>query len=241
MAITKLGKQNSVALSNVVSKAAEAEMKTFDTDGNGFLNSKEAKSYFEAKTGTPAPVDLKPEIVYQLAGGAQRSSDPYHFSYSDVSGAKLGNFQVPGLGAGNAVYSRERTHGTPDVFRFTFNCDFIDQSNVEDIDQATMVIARSVQNDFQREPGSDLIEKLAIPLDIRTTDPVRTQYGTTRPAEKVLQTGIPTKDLRSLAGGKDVAFYVELKMKDGTTKYINREGKAFQNFSIPYYAVNVDT
>jgi hypothetical protein len=241
MAITTIPKQRLVPISNLPA-AEEPVARAYDANNDGFLDVfDEAPSYVIAKTGQSPAAPLTADDVYQAAGGRQRNDAPYLIpapaqEVSPDEAAHWANFNIPGLGYGNVRYSRERTHGVPDISNLSINCDFIDKSVIEnDVEDAYIVAARA---GFRSEPGSQVPEQIAIPLRKWTRDAyVHERYGGF-PDKKYLQGLVPHETLRQIAGNDGLDFYGVLKMRDGSTRYINKDGVAFRDFHIPSYVFN---
>lgn len=235
----KVGQEKFIPISNVKKQASEAELKRFDVNHDNVLDATEAANYYADKKMGKKPASS--EAVYRLAGGrdhkiTQYNRDYYQTLYTYAPEAK-GNFNIPGFGAGNIRTGRQLEGGTKNAesFNFLVDCDLMDRNFIENnLESATIVVGPL---GFKPEAGSDLDEMVTIPLNVATADGYQTfdRAGGARwvPEKKFLAASVDVKSLRSLAGKNNgLSFYVRLQTHDGKTLWINRDGRAYNNFEI---------
>ncbi|MGC4115824.1 MAG: hypothetical protein QM765_14745 [Myxococcales bacterium] len=110
------------------------------------------------------------------------------------------------------------------------NCNLMDKNFIDNnLESATMVIGPKGAQD-----QSAFVE---VPMGVATA-PSYTSFNrgyssTVVPDKKYLAVSIDTASLAALNPGKDLEFYVRLQTKDGQTRWINKDGKAFKDFEIP--------
>lgn len=231
----KVGHNKSMAIANVADKSKEAELKRHDVNNDGILNMEEASRYYASKTGGQAPRTI--DDVFKLAGGRQHDIDKFHQDhystlYTHAPNWK-GDFNVPGMGAGN-VRTGRTSWGNQDRLQVLVDCDLMNRDFLEkNLSSATLMIG---PKGFKPEQGSDLGEAVAVPMDIATRKGYQSWNrgggSTFVPEKKHLAVSLETADLRKLAGGGELSFYVRLETNDGKTHFINKDGQAFNNFGI---------
>ncbi len=233
----KVGQEKFIPISNAKKIAKEAEMKKFDVNNDNLLDSAEAARYYADKTGGKAPTST--DAVYKLAGGRdhkinQFARDYYQTLYTYAPDAK-GNFNIPGFGAGNIRTGRQLAENNTEAYNFLIDCDLMDRNFLDNnLESATIVIG---PKNFVKENGSQIDEMVTIPLNVATADGYqsfnRGGPGAWVPEKKFLAASVDVKSLRSLAGKSGgLSFYVRLQTNDGKTLWINKDGKAFNNFEI---------
>jgi hypothetical protein len=235
----KVGKQEFVSISNLKKKTKEAELKKYDANKDNLLDTKEAAKYYADKTGGKSLTSL--EDVYKLAGGKQRDTKVVDRQFPLTWAPDWrGDFNVPGVGAGNVRTNRMVDLPKPgnkvaESFNFVVDCNLMNRNFLEnDIKSAHIVIA---QKDFSPEKGSDIAEQITIPLNVATQDGyVSYDRGGGRhqvPEQKMLTASAELESLRKLAGKSGgLSFYVRIETNDGRTLWINRDGKPAKNFEI---------
>jgi len=244
----KVGQRSSVSISDIKDKTKEAELKRFDSNNDGVLDAQEAARFYATKTLGDRPQNL--DDALKLVGGRQHDVKTFHQEYwgTMISGVPQwkGDFNIPGLGAGNIRTGRSSNqywgedYGDPrnarqvDAYKFLVDCDLMDKGFVEKgINSATLVIG---PRGFGKETGSELGEAVTVPLDITTQDGYmsygRGGGGTFVPERKYLAAAVDVGDLKKLAGDSGgLSFFVRLETDDGT-KYVNKDGKPFNNFDV---------
>jgi hypothetical protein len=246
MSTFKVGHRSAVSISDIANKAQEAELRRFDGNSDGVIDQEEAARFHAAKTLGERPDSI--DAALKSVGGRQHEVKTYHQEYwgTMISGVPewKGDFNIPGLGAGNICTGRSTNSywgdlGDPrnrqvDAYKFLVNCDLMDKGFVEQgIQSATLMIG---PRGFGKEAGSELGEVVAVPLDIAAQDGY-TAYqrgggSTWVPERKYLAAAVDVGDLKKLAGDSGgLSFYVRLETNYGT-RYVNRDGKPYNNFDI---------
>jgi hypothetical protein len=228
----KIGQHNHMAIANIGDISKEAEVKRFDYNSDGILDIKEASDFYAAKTGGKAPRNI--DEVFGLVGGRQHDIQSYHQGYYGTIQSYTpnwkGDFNVPGLGAGNV-----RTGRAEDRLNLLVDCDLMSMHFIENqVEEVNMLIG---PKDFAKEANSTLGEAVVVPMNI-ATQPGTNAWNrggghTFIPEKKFLAASIDTEGLRSLGNNGDLSFYFQIKTKDGKTHYINKDGRSFNNFILP--------
>lgn len=241
----KVGRPTGMMISNLGDVEKEKEAKRFDRNHDGVLNVEEATRYYADQTGGTRPRNF--DEVFNVSGGRQHEvrsvhQEPYALGWS--AHEWKGDFNVPGLGAGNIRTGRNKNmaHYSPttgerssvDAYSFLIDCNLMNMSTLEnDLKSATLVIG---PRGFDKEAGSDLGEAVAVPLDLATRDGY-TSYNrgggsSSVPEQKFLGASVSSKDLRKLAGDSGgLSFYIRLETENGT-RYVNKDGQAYKNFDV---------
>ena len=238
--VFKVGRPTNLSISDIKdsspTKTAEADVKKFDGNNDGVLDSAEAARYYADKSGGFAPRGI--DDVFKLAGGKQHEVKVRHQEFWDVvnmgAGTWRGDFHVPGVGAGNVRTDRQSWNQT-DRTNLLVDCDLMDAHFLEhDLGAATLVIG---PRGFDPESGSSVGENVTVPLHI-ATQPGYQSYSrgggsSWVPEKKYLAVSMDTGDLRNLAGQSGgLSFFIKLETNDGRNFWINKDGKAFNNFDI---------
>src|SRR5262249_24398426 len=90
---------------------------------------------------------------------------------------------------------------------------------------------------FPTDPSSNLPTEIELPLELATRDSY-TSYDRgsgqhTVPDAKYLGVAADASDLAKLAGTSGgLGYYVRLTFDDGSTYFVNKDGKAGQNFDV---------
>ncbi|MFH1807698.1 MAG: hypothetical protein ABIJ09_03055 [Pseudomonadota bacterium] len=249
MSTFKVGQRSGVQISNIGDVSKEKEAKRFDANNDGVLQAEEAARLYSEKTLGDRPANL--DDALKVVGGRQHEVKTFHQEYPFLMTVGAygwkGDFNVPGLGAGNVRTGRTKStysnydsasggsrQREVDSYKFLFDCDLMDKGFLEkNLQSATLVIG---PKGFQPEAGSDLGEAVAIPLDVATQDGYQSYSrggGSSHvPEKKYLAASVDTGDLRALAGDSGgLSFYLRLETDQGT-RYVNKDGKAFNNFEI---------
>lgn len=245
MTTFRVGQRREAMISNIGDAAKEKEVQRFDSNRDGVLQVDEAARYYADQTGGYRPQSF--DDVFKLVGGRQHEvrsvhQEPYSLGWNAYDWK--GDFNVPGLGAGNIRTGRNKSFGSYssttgeynriDAYSFLIDCDLMDMSTLErNIKSATLVIG---PRGFEKEGDSDLGEAVAVPLDMATRDSYQSYNrgggSHTVPEQKYLGATVSTEDLRNLMGNSGgLSFYIRLETDDGT-RYVNRDGKPFNNFDI---------
>jgi hypothetical protein len=238
--VFKVGRHTNLSISDIKdnspTKTAEADVKKFDANKDGILDSGEAARYYADKSGGIAPRGI--DDVFKLAGGRQHDVKVRHQEYWDVvnmgAGTWRGDFNIPGVGAGNVRTDRQAWNQT-DRTNLLVDCDLVDAHFLEhDLGGATLVIG---PRGFNPEAGSTLGENVTVPLHIATQPGYQTYNrgggSSSVPEKKFLAVSMDTEDLRKLAGQSGgLSFYVKLETNDGRNFWINKDGRPFNNFDI---------
>lgn len=236
----KIGQYNKVMIADLKdttpNKAGEAELKKADVNHDGMIDAAEASRFVGSKTGFAA---RNVDDAFNLLGGRQHNIRARHQEEWDVlhmyAGNWKGDFNVPGLGAGNVRTDKAKPYNAPECFNVLVDCNLMSRNFLEDnVVSATLVVA---PRGFINEPGSDLAEAVAIPLDVATrgsyTSFNRGGGGTSVPEQKYLAASLDPKGLKELAGNSGgISFYIQLETKDGQKHYINKDGKSGSNFEV---------
>jgi hypothetical protein len=242
MSTFRVGQRNQVMIADAGNVNKERDLKAFDDNRDGIIDATEgARLYNYSKPGErPESMD----DVFALVGGRQHNVKNYYQNSDNMwaNGFK-GNFEIPGLGAGNIQASRRNEvfqYNGPDnvveadAYSIVVDCDLIDKSFLENnLKNATLIIG---PRGFTPDDGSEFGEAVAVPLDIATRDgySVYNRGGGSNwvPDKKVLGAKIDVPGLRELMGDSGgLSFYIKLESDKGT-HFINRDGKAFSNFDI---------
>jgi hypothetical protein len=257
MSTFKVGQRTGVSIANIGDVSKEGEVRRFDSNGDGILQADEAARLYAEKTLGNRPDNF--DQVLKLVGGEQHKVKTYHQEYPMVMtmGAYTwkGDFNVPELGAGNirtgraksAYYNYDSSGGAPrqrevDSYKFLVDCDLMDKSFLEkNLQSATLVIG---PRGFNPESGSSLGESVSVPLDIATQDGYQSYSrgggSSWVPERKYLAASVDTEDLRKLAGDSGgLSFYLRLETDKGT-RYVNKDGKAFNNFDVDASELRAD-
>jgi len=254
MSFITLGNRDWVSISNLGNASLRQQAQKINTENNGFLSPAEQKTFFEQVTGKPAPVVLNPDSVYAIAGSKVRDDDALHVDpkgdVDDPGGAQIGNFHLDGFGAGHLEARRSDNFMlTPDgatspdeVFQVTANCDLVDMKNMANIQDAKLIIGREQYYPPANPPTTGNFSpvseaKLAIPMDIVGEDARPNEFGGMDPERKYLIASFSSETAKGIAGANGLVMYIQLTMKDGSVKYINKDGVAGKNFEVPSYVM----
>src|SRR5262249_11046877 len=157
-----------------------------------------------------------------------------------------GDFHVQGLGAGNARVGRMNValadgfssnpdyRSTPQM-GFLFDCNLVDKSRLEGLSSAALVIGpRGFPLDQSAGPPNTPTQ-VELPLELVTQDAFMSydRVGGPHqiPEHKYLGIAADAADLVKLAGNSGgLSYYARLTFNDGSTVWINKDGKAAQNF-----------
>jgi hypothetical protein len=149
-----------------------------------------------------------------------------------------GGFDVPGLGRGHCFTRHQFNYVDP-----TAPFHMIVAFRLDDFPASTLengVISAAVHfapKDFPLIPGENLAGVACIPLDVLLEPERRYDHGTGGGYErevKALVCAVERTDLARVAGNTGgVSFYATLKLEDGRTFYINRDGIPGRNFLLP--------
>jgi hypothetical protein len=233
----KVGQEVFIPISNSKKIGKEKELQKYDTNHDNMLDKAEAAKYYADKTGGKTPASS--DDIYGLVGGrdhkiTQFDRDYYSTLYTYAPDFK-GNFNIPGFGAGNVHTGRQLGPNNTEAFNFLVDCDLMDRNLVDNkLESATIVIG---PKGFKPETGSKLDEMVTIPLSSASADGYSTfdRGGGSHwvPEKKYLAASVDVKSLKNLAGKSGgLSYYVRLQTTDGQTLWINRDGKAFNNFEI---------
>jgi hypothetical protein len=234
----KVGQEKFVSISNLKKQSKEVELKKFDKNNDNLLDKAEQDAYYAANTKT-GKAPSSPTQVYTKAGGREQkvtsfARDYYQTLYTYAPDSK-GNFNIPGFGAGNIRTGRQLAEKNTDAYNFLVDCDLMDKGFIEGgVESATIVIG---PKGFKPDAGSNLDEMVTIPLNTATADGYQSYNrgggSTWVPEKKFLAASVDVADLRKLAGTSGgLSFYVRVDTNDGKTLWMNRDGKAYQNFEI---------
>ena len=227
-------------IADLKDKSKEALAKQYDAGNKGYLTTNEAYSLYADQSQDAMPASIAD--VVKLLGGAQHPMTMHHLDGSEVLALPWhlhdwkGDWSVAGLGAGNVrvggFYNWERPTD-PAAAGILIDLNLVDIGKVEQtILSASLVVGPL---GFSPEAGSALPEEaVELPLTLATQDAhtTWTRAGTEQvPESKYLAATVDLDDLRALADGKGVSFYVRLETTSGT-RFINRNGVDGENFDI---------
>jgi len=243
----KILPRNSIAIADLQNKPMEDVAKKYDAGSKGYLTREEAYRLYADKHNDVTPGGM--EDVLKFLGGAQHKVSIKHLEAYEVIGSPFfahgwkGDFNAPGLGAGNIRtgreitpdYARQPGQASKDNFVFLIDCNLVDGNKLsKDIVSATLVVG---PRGFKPEANSTVAEAVEIPLTLATQDGYKSYNrgggASFVPEKKFLAAAVETSDLRDLTGGgKDLEFYVRLETTSGNNLYINKDGVAGQNFDV---------
>ena len=212
----KIGGNSSIPVTPDIAK--------YDTNKNGTVEGKELKQLMNDGVKIPEDqVDTNPTTVESPVAYNQES---YQVLNNYTPNWK-GDFNVPGYGAGNIETGRDFKNGH-DAVDVLVNCNLMDKNFLDNnVASATLVVFPKDNDSLQAE----------IPMQV-ATQPGYTSYSRgggsySVPDKKFLGASVDTGSLRDFGGNKDLAFYVRINTKDGKTLWINKDGKAYNNFQLP--------
>ena len=214
--------------------------KAYDVGNKGFLTLNEAYKLYADRNQGAMPSNM--QEVSDFLGGVQHPVTMHLLDRQEVLSLPWvandwkGDFNVPGLGAGNVrvggYYNWERPQDPKAAVVF-IDCNLMGKDDLEKkILGASLVMGPA---GFQPEAGSSLAEEaIELPLTL-VTDDAHTTW--TRggsgfvPERKYMAAAIDIDDLRDLGGGTGVSFYIRLETTDGQ-RWINRDGAPGANFDV---------
>jgi hypothetical protein len=169
---------------------------------------------------------------------AQELTTPQICNLRFYANVWLGDFNVPGFGAGNVrigpFYHPDRP-ADPRSTAFLIDCNLVDmQRFTTELESATLVLG---ERDFQPQPGSGFpwhSVEVALTKAVEPGNYWRYgRYGQDWIWEtKLLGAAVPTSDLRALSAGRGLSFYARLATAQGTL-WINLDGVPYRNFDLP--------
>jgi len=229
----KINPNTNIPLASVPDPVVKADLKKYDThvaDDN--IDAPELKAYLTDKLGPNADVEIGSTDVIQ-------SPTVYPMQSYDVLSLYTptwkGDFHVDGYGAGNVEVGRTNygvydpttgKMGTPvDKTQILVNCNLMDKNVIANLKDAKAVFM---------VPGSDV--QIEVPLTKATADGYQSYSrggpSTWVPEKKYLGVSLDTASLNKLGGGADLNFYIRLQTGDNKTLWINKDGKAGNNFTL---------
>ncbi|MBI2372455.1 MAG: hypothetical protein HYV07_00515 [Deltaproteobacteria bacterium] len=250
---SKVGPPNSFSISNIKSKKLEKKAEALDVSGKGYLTFDELVALYQAEKKGALP------NIAQLAkflGVPQHQLATEHLDGWEALSSQWfasnwkGDFNIAGFSsdpgyspAGNVRTGRQvgpqwNPDGSQvDVDQYVFLIDF-NFMDIKDFDgqikSAVLVVGPA---GFPAEEGAKYGEMVEVPLTIATQESYQSQgrYGPGGwvPEKKLLAAQVDVGDLRKLAGdGPGLSFFARLELNDGRTFHVNKDGKAFSNFTV---------
>lgn len=240
MSTYRIMPKSSIRIADLKDPAMEAVARQYDVGNKGYLTTNEAFALYADRNNDVQPGSI--DEVLKFLGGPQHKMTVHHLDGYEVLSMPWhahdwkGDFNVPGLGAGNVrvggYYNWERPND-PRTAVILIDCNLMDIATLErEVVSATLVVG---PKGFKPEAGSQLPEEaVEIPLTMATEDAHMswTRSGNTWvPEKKFLATAVAVEDLRALGGAEGVEFYVRLETTRGT-KFVNKDGVPGQNFGM---------
>jgi hypothetical protein len=246
---------NTFPIANIADRAKEAAASQYDVEQKGYLTYDQLIAWFQAENGGRLP--NLPDLA-KFLGTPQHNLVAEHLNGWEVlqsqglASSWKGDFHVDALAgannyvpAGNVRVGREigpqwdtTTNQPRDVDQLVFLVDF-NLIALNDFDgrvkSATLVVGPT---GFGKEHDAARTgEASEVPLTMlsETSSPIFGRFGPTgwSPEKKLLAAQVDTADLRELAGAAGgVSFYIRLETTDGQKVFINKDGKAFNNFDV---------
>ena len=236
----RISPNTTLRISDLKDRTKEELARRYDAGNKGYLTTTEAYSLFADQNQDTQPKSM--DQVRTFLGGAQHDMTVHHLDHGEVMSMPFhahdwkGDFRIDGLGAGNVrvggYYNWERPTD-PKAAAFLFDMNLVDMGKLDrEVTSATLVIGPA---GFTPEGGSNVREEAVdIPLTLATLEGhqrwERTGGGY-QPEQKFLAAAVDIDDLRALAGGQGLSFYVRLETSNGT-KYINKDGVSGRNFEM---------
>lgn len=243
-----IGKPTGVAVGNIknVERALVA-----DTNRDGIVQESEAAEALARLTGDQKSKTPLADFI-EKAGGERHDvrmyavrEQPWYMSYGMYH---KGDFNVPELGGrfGNVATQHRMRYISPEgntgpveqvsVIRFGINCDGFPLSFFnQDVESAALILG---PEGFPRLDDSVVAEAVDIPLDFTYEAETWRQQPRSGgwyslPETKFMVAEVAREDLAKIAGDSGgVEFFVQIKLKDGRTVYINKDGQPGSNFAL---------
>jgi hypothetical protein len=244
----KIGALTGVAVGDI--KKVDLAIKA-DTNQDGVLQAEEAAVALAQLTGDQKTSSPLQDFV-KLAGGTRHAMRMYTVranpDYMSCGMYAKGDFHSVEL---NGVYGNVSTchfdksiytkgYDKPpkevSILRFAVNCDgFPIDFFQNDIESAMLVLS---PKGFPQIDKTSVAEAVNAPLDLlyepsRWVQEPRSSTWHALPEAKFMAIDVAREDLAKLAGTSGgVEFYIQVKMKDGRTVSLNRDGVPGQNWEL---------